>query len=299
MLTVILNILKILGIILLVILGVLLVAILLVLFFPISYRIEANRQHNLQDSESDGATTEDRPEFINRADIKAWWLFGLLRARFRYPEPGKLKVKLLFFTLFESKQAENTDDEEQSDDVTEVEVTSDLKKSDVNNTDKPTKTVVSKQEQTQKNVDDPPKPGPIEKIQYTFSNFCDKIKEIRENIEYYKEVLLCDDIKELLKYAFMRLGKILKSIRPRKMQADIRFGTGSPDTTGYVFGLYGMVCPHLGKNVFVTPDFEQTILIGEFYAKGHITLFKVLWNGLMIIKDRRLWELKDKLTRNK
>ncbi len=290
MLTIILNILKILGIILLVILGVLLVAILLILFYPICYKVEADRQ----------------PDFINRADVKAWWLFGLIRARFCYPNPGKLKVKLLFFTIYESEAISASTEDEQDDSIksdTERQ-TADNQTNQTNfsipvDNKKTSDNTKPKQNAVREISDDDSKIGPIEKMQYTFRKFCDKIKEIRENIEYYKEVLLCDDTKELLKYAFMRLGKILKSIRPRKLRADIHFGTGSPDTTGYVFALYGMICPHLGKNVFVTPDFEQTILIGELFAKGHITLFKVLWNGLMIVKDHRLWELKDKLTKNK
>lgn len=293
MLTVILNILKILGIILLVILGVLLVTILLVLFYPICYKIDADRK-----------TTEAVPEFINRANVKAWWLLGLIRLRFCYPEPGKLKIKLLFFTIYESEMLDVPKEDEQANkdeniDSIKIDVEKKANKTAYNEANNEANHEAPKQDMVQKISDEEPKLGPIEKIQYTFRKFCDKIKEICENIEYYKKVLLCDDTKELLKYAFMRLGKILKSIRPRKLRADIRFGTGAPDTTGYAFAVYGMICPHLGKNVFVTPDFEQAILIGEFFAKGHITLFKVLWNGLMIVKDHRLWELKDKLTKNK
>ena len=106
-----------------------------------------------------------------------------------------------------------------------------------------------------------------------------------------------EETKGLFKHASMRLGKILKSIRPRKFRADIRFGAASPDTTGYVCAAYGMICCHLGKHVNFTPDFEQEILQGDLYAAGHITVFKLLWNGLMLVRDKRLWQLKDKLTK--
>ncbi|MDE6700476.1 MAG: DUF2953 domain-containing protein, partial [Acetatifactor sp.] len=94
-----------------------------------------------------------------------------------------------------------------------------------------------------------------------------------------------------------RLGRILKSIRPRKLRADIRFGTGSPDTTGYAFGIYGMFCSWLGKQVVLTPDFERAVLVGELDAAGHITVFKLLWHGLILVTDRRIRALMDKLER--
>ncbi|MDE7253601.1 MAG: hypothetical protein K2O32_11755 [Acetatifactor sp.] len=172
---------------------------------------------------------------------------------------------------------------------------------------KTTKTTNSKpQEESAKQKENNPKRNPkrnaFEKIQYTFQKICDKIKEIygkiqeaRNHTEYYKELLLSEDTKGLLNHAFMRFGKILKSIRPRKLQADIRFGTGAPDTTGYVFGIYGILCSYLGKNVILTPDFERAVLTGELYAAGHITMFKLLWHLLWLVLDKRLWELYSKL----
>ncbi|MCM1552673.1 MAG: hypothetical protein NC092_08280, partial [Butyrivibrio sp.] len=143
---------------------------------------------------------------------------------------------------------------------------------------------------------------PLEKIQYTFQKICDKIKErygkiqeARNNVEHYRDILLREDAKGLLNHAFMRFGRILKSIRPRKLQADICFGTGAPDTTGYVFGIYGILCSYLGENVILTPDFERAVLTGELYAAGHITIFKLLWHFARIVLDKRLWKLYSKL----
>ncbi len=141
-----------------------------------------------------------------------------------------------------------------------------------------------------------------DKIKYTFRKICDKIKavcdkikEIAGNIAYYKEILLCEDTKSLVHHAFLRLGKILKSIRPRRLRADIRFGFDSPDITGYVFGIYGMLCAYLGKNVILTPDFEQAVLEGELYAAGHITVFQIVWHLLRLALDKKLWELLSRL----
>ena len=94
MLTILFKILSILGIVLLILLGIALVVILLVLFFPISYKAAGKR------------TVE---EFFITARVK--WLFGLLRMNCDYPDPGKICVKFLFFTLYDSsiEKPEKTD----------------------------------------------------------------------------------------------------------------------------------------------------------------------------------------------
>ena len=94
MLTILFKILSILGIVLLILLGIALVVILLVLFFPISYKAAGKR------------TVE---EFFITARVK--WLFGLLRMNCDYPDPGKIYVKFLFFTLYDSsvEKPEKTD----------------------------------------------------------------------------------------------------------------------------------------------------------------------------------------------
>ena len=73
-----------------------------------------------------------------------------------------------------------------------------------------------------------------------------------------------------------------------KLKANVIFGTGSPDTTGYTFAIYGMFSPKLGKNVCVTPDFTAQVLEGTFYAKGHITVINVLVNVYALVLDKRL-----------
>lgn len=70
------------GKVLLIILLLLLAILLLVLFFPIFYHVQARKS----------------PDEMT-AKLKVSWLFGFVRALFDYPEPKKLIVKLLFFTI--------------------------------------------------------------------------------------------------------------------------------------------------------------------------------------------------------
>lgn len=317
MLTMILKILGILGILLLVLLGVVVTILLLVLFVPVVYSVRADRRA-VCEGQSPQEETEVLPEeYLLRVAAKADWLLGFLRVRFFYPEPGTVTVKVLFFKIFDSgKEAEEEEGQTTRSETSKTKKSKSKKeapaksketatRADEAKTTEPTNSKPPEVESAKQKEDNPkrnPKRNAFEKIQYTFQKICDKIKEIygkiqeaRNHTEYYKEILLSEDAKGLLNHAFRRFGKILKSIRPRKLRADVRFGTGAPDTTGYVFGIYGILCSYLGKNVILTPDFERAVLTGELYAAGHITVFKLLWHFLWIVLDKRLWKLYSKL----
>lgn len=315
MLDIILQILSIIGIILLVLLVVLLVSVLLILFFPITYRV-----HGRKKSEELSAW------------VKANWLFGLLRVRFFYPKPGNLTVKLLWFTLFDSAQDDEPEKKTDRDagkpsnntklsTGTNTRVQQETSKEDIRNipesaSAKEDETIKSKKTENVKSVEvsdegnpqtqEVDKPGiterilaKYEKIKYTIVKIYDKIKEILENIAFYKALFQDKQTQELLKHASFRLGRILKNIRPRKLKGDILFGTNSPDTTGYIFGAYGMLSAWLGYHINVTPDFTQEILEGELYAAGYITVFQVLRHSLAVVFDKQLKLLVHRIKKHK
>ena len=85
MLDLLLKTLSILGIILRVLLGILLVLIFMVLFVPLRYRADGRK-----DSES------------FELHVRIRWLFGVFRVMAQYSSGFQLKVKLLWFTLFDS-----------------------------------------------------------------------------------------------------------------------------------------------------------------------------------------------------
>lgn len=128
----------------------------------------------------------------------------------------------------------------------------------------------------------------IHKIKYTICSIYDKIKEIWKNISYYTALLQEENTRQLWAYVKLLAAKILKNIRPRHIRADILFGTGSPDTTGYVFGMYCMFYPVLGAEVLVTPDFERAVLEGRIDISGHITVFVLLVNVVRLMLDKKL-----------
>ena len=85
MLHIILMILKIIGILLLVLLALVLFLTAAVLFVPVRYRVYGEKKED---------------SLFIRAE--AFWFIHLLRMKAVYPEPGRTKIKLLCFTLYDS-----------------------------------------------------------------------------------------------------------------------------------------------------------------------------------------------------
>ncbi len=131
----------------------------------------------------------------------------------------------------------------------------------------------------------------FEKIKYTIHNIYDKIKEIWDNISYYMELLQEEETRQFFSHIRLRAGMILKSMRPRHIRADILFGTGSPDTTGYLYGVYCMLSPVPKVGVSVVPDFEKAVLEADFDISGHITIWVLAVNTCRIALDKRLRRL--------
>ena len=313
-----LRILSVIGIILLVLLALLLAVILLILFFPVTYHVY-------------GSKSEKELKITARAK----WLFGLVRMKYNYPEPGRVVVKALWFSLYDSGSPPEEKEEKDTGKRRASKVgkekrdassgTSAERKKESpgdSGTEKP-KGLVDSSERVQ---DSPgtekvsaetasdfsggeevsaeaasDSPGTestsdntggffqkFKKIKYTIRSIYDKIKEIWENISYYMELLREEDTRQLFAHVWLRLGRILRNIRPRHVMVEILFGTGSPDTTGYAYGAYCMLASALGKGFYVTPDFERAVFQAEFDVSGHITLWVLSVNALKLFLDKRL-----------
>ena len=342
MLSIVLKILFILGILLLCILGLAIAFVLLVLFFPICYKISGKK-----DAEQ------------MSIHVRASWLLGFLRVCFDYPDPGKLLIKLLFFTVFDSgkesggkaekdskgnsvkaaKKKEKRKKHRKRSEAEEDQRTAagEGQKSAMSLADEgatpygpPTESGIPEKEHPAQSEEKRPQPTAeqeqetnpektqheqtnisknesensepeqempedspfffkkFKKIKYTFRSIYDKIKNIWENISYYIELLQEEETKLLFSHVVFRLGKLLRSIRPRQVRGRVLFGTGSPDTTGYAYGMYGMLWPVLGNSFLVTPDFTRAVLEGDICLSGRITVFTILWNGLGILLDKKL-----------
>lgn len=265
---VILQILSGIGILLLIILCIILLLILLVLFVPVRYTVKGRR--------NDG-----EPELF----LKVGWLLGVVRGSFSYPQPGKLRFYVLCKELkpketsdvqnpsgaHNKKKSVTSGEQKEGDDRSTKADTGDISLEQNKNPE-----VKKEKEPTEPSEDQNPEKS------------SDKLKSGYRNIRHFVELLQDGDTKLLLGQCKLRLLKVLKSIRPRTVKADILFGTGQPDTTGYLYGVTCMVSPCLGRDLIITPDFQNAVLEGNFYIKGHISVVVLLTNAILILTDKKL-----------
>lgn len=295
---VILKILAVIGIILLCLLGILLLAVLLALFVPIRYYVGFSK-------------TEE--ELSIR--LRIHWLLHIFRIRAEYKQQLTYKVWLLFFKLLDSTQPpkkKKTKEKSRSKSQSVVsgsepeEATAMEEEKD--NTEETVEEAAEKQEnasEVQEEEGTEKSSGSlwsrilekVKNILYTIRSFCDKIKAIFQNITYYIELLQEEDTALLFAKCKPRLIKVLKSICPRKIKAELTIGTGQPDTTGYLLAVTGMLYPFFGNTIAIEPDFEQAVLLGQASCKGRITMFVLMITALKLYTDKELRTFIRKLKR--
>jgi hypothetical protein len=139
----------------------------------------------------------------------------------------------------------------------------------------------------------------FEKIANTFHNFCDKIKLMLWDLEFWKNLLDHEDTRGFLASSKKQVLRVLRMILPRDIKADLIFGTGSPDTTGYLFGLYALFADRFRKGSRVIPDFEEKVIKGKVKMRGHFTVFGVALCGLIVILDKRLKRTRGRIASHK
>lgn len=332
---IVLTILKIIGIALLVILGILLVLICLALFVPVRYRA--------------GGTYKDN---IINASMSASWLLHIISAKIGYEGKGQphIKVKLLFFTLFDnlaankkektaknkSKKGKNSagygeeiqaasieENGSQSPKETSVNADTDIKtakasddsidvdtdgganvsdtKSDNSDTiidididDAAGADINSEQKQHKGNIIQKVRKilkkliDFVQNIKYTFNKICDTIASIRSNAEYYLNLLQLDSTKAAFLKCKNELLRVFRRLAPKKFQANLHLGFDNPATLGDIMAVWGMLYPFHQGRVNIQPEFEQTIIEGDFSFKGRISLFVFVRTALVIFFDKNI-----------
>lgn len=299
MLSSVLHVLAIIGIVLLCIIAFLLVVLLAVLFAPIRYRLYVEKE--------DGWKKEN---IHIRADIS--WLAGIIRVKARFFEPQILKVKVLFFTVFdlfkekkEKRQSKKTLKRQKTDQKTEKSTVNEKPKVQNSAAEKvppeekaPAQAAEEETAGTEETGKSPSLRERLEKIRYTICSIYDKIKATKETAGYYKELLQSEEFKSCLSFVTGKTGKLLRHILPKRIRGYLLFGTGQPDQTGYILGMISIIRGMRGYDKFhIEADFERQIVEGKIQCKGRIRLATVGILALQIYQKKELKELISKWKR--
>lgn len=293
---VILQILAVIGIVLLVLLALLILTVLAVLFVPIRYRASGEKE-------------ADRIEGVAAVSF----LYPILSFKWqRTGNENRWALRLLGIRLKSSRKAdkdkaaepEKTEKGKASEPVKEEAkqpVISNAQNAETGNAAQQTKengtqetdrtsseTGSAGDKTSEKRAADKQEKDTEKKARFTISGLCDKMENIRDNVEYYKERLTAEENRLFLKRTKERIFAVLKSIKPKVLTARIVCGTGSPDTTGYVCAVYGMLYPVIEDRISFTADFENKVLDGELSVKGKVRVATLVRHGIKILLDKQL-----------
>ncbi len=286
--SVILTILKILGILIAVLIGIVLLAAALVLFVPVRYRIS-------------GTIEEDK-------NIKAefFWLLHVLSFRAVYAG-GDFESSFRIFGLQKKKKDKapdsgnaqeeergGTQEEERGDAASAA---GDIQKSE----DSPDN---GKQLQTGEIQEDesPPKDersgrrrprghriaGIIDKaktVRQKFLQLIDRVAHMRQTGKEFWHTIVTESNRIAASYIGKELVYLLRHLRFRRWKADLVFSLGDPALTGQVLGGLATLPFLYQKGVQICPDFASDLsyLRGDFSIRGHLRLIHVLCSFLRLI----------------
>ncbi|MBQ6992973.1 MAG: hypothetical protein IJN64_00545 [Lachnospiraceae bacterium] len=314
MLTVVLTILKWIGITILMLLGILIFILCLILFVPIRYKADGFYKDSYQ------------------IRARVTWLFHFISFSLEYEkeQPFRMKLRILGISIFDNlkkkdKKSKKTNrntspeivaasKEEQNSSEAVKEITK-AEKTTIQGQDTVelkdisiSETTVDEDMGVNREVDEftfiqkvklafSKAIGIFRNIKYTIRRICDTIKELKDNITYYIELLKKDSTKAAFVACKKQLLRIFKNLRPQKFQVNLYVGMDDPATMGDILGVWGMLYPIHQGYIDLCPNFEQAVLEGDFYCKGRITVYIYIWTILIVLFDKDIRRLRKCLVR--
>lgn len=289
MLGILLTILKIIGIILLVLIGLILLAAAVILLVPIRYHGEGARE-----------------EKILSGNVKLTWLLHMISASASFSEDGtKIRVCLFGKTIY--PKTKKPPKKSKAKKMPKQEAT---KKSEKSEKPKQQSDTVSKEVAT---IYEPQKPNPElpkkeksarpdvkskfedikQKLLAVKEKFIDSkagIQKIKNKIDYWKNLLTSDPMKEAMEFLWKKTKGLLHHILPRRMTGRIHFGFEDPSKTGKTLAYFSMLYPFTKDNLVIEPEFEteELILEGDIAFRGRIRLGYLVYVALSVVLNKNI-----------
>ncbi|MCD8038808.1 MAG: hypothetical protein LUE96_06970 [Lachnospiraceae bacterium] len=300
MISIILTILKIIGICILVIAGLLLLLIVLILFAPVRYRAR-------------GSYDDSGADITGRAG----WLMAFVSFSYKSGERLCVKAGLFGVPLFDNLKerkikkgkkgkknkkggsreekkpqlkaaSENTGTAHKKEKAKEPAERKDIEKQTLfKNTFEKMFLKVKKLYEKLINI--------FRKFKFTFQKIYATMKKLRDNTEYYWELLHRESTRQAFLLCKKRLLKIFKSLCPKKYGVKLHLGFDDPAVTGEALALWGMSYPlHCGR-IDIMPEFERKIAEGSFWFKGRVRVIVCVRTVQLLMTDRNIRQLRSQL----
>lgn len=286
--TVLLSILKILGIILLCILGLLVLLIMLLLFAPVSYRIRGETRQGQTTLKVHGAwcLMALRFSFLMEQgkQLAVLKIFGI--KAWKYPSDEKAKKKL-------AKKKVKKKPKKKSGEKSHKEPEKDLEQNPP---------AVMQEEQTEKQHEQKRQKKTYKKkfvsvfgkISRTIRSIVEKIKAIPQKaknigskIKKVNQWIQDEQNRSAVRFALGKVIGLLKKYGPKHMKADVAYGMEDPAATGQVLAVLSVLPFLYYDKVSIMPDFEaeRFYIEGSWDIKGRIQVIHLLKAAIQIWRN--------------
>lgn len=127
----------------------------------------------------------------------------------------------------------------------------------------------------------------------------EKLEDIRENLRYYLDLFEQTDTRIAVCNILRQTGRMLRHILPKKLEAHLIVGTGDPASMGQLMAAWGILYPLLYGSVWLEPDFEQKRTEATLLAQGRIRVVSVLFLAFRMLLKKEMIRLLKRLRRKK
>lgn len=282
--TVVLWILKIIGIILLCLLGLLFVLLTVVLFVPVRYRIQ-------------GEVKEKETQI----HIRASWLCHVISFLGDYVD-GTFDYILKIFGVRKefggSDEETSSEVEEQDDETVETEISTKAEEipretaegvAEAGEAGKPGKSTerISGKKSKKRSFGSKIS-SKLKKIRETVKKIWDFIVHLPQKFDKIKEVVTDAGNKNALSLTWRELRYLLRHFKFRKIHTDLEFSAGDPALTGQILGGIVVIPAFYRYDMHIYPDFaSDTFYVrGTFDIKGRIRLIHLLCSVIRLLKEK-------------
>lgn len=139
----------------------------------------------------------------------------------------------------------------------------------------------------------------LKKMKCTFQMVCDRIKDVKDNICFYKKLLEKPQGKAAVSNIKRQCLFLWKKMRPKKIEGELIFGTGDPASTGQMLGAIAVFYGFYPEKLQIVPDFEEARFEGDIQLKGQIRLFYVIVTAIRLIADKNVRYMMKKINSRK
>ena len=282
--TVVLWILKIIGIILLCLLGLLFVLLTVVLFVPVRYRIQGEVKEN-----------------ETQIHIRASWLCHVISFLGDYVD-GTFDYILKIFGVRKefggSDEETSSEVEEQDDETVETEISTKAEEipqetaegvEEAGEAGKPGKSTerISGKKSKKRSFGSKIS-SKLKKIRETVKKIWDFIVHLPQKFDKIKEVVTDAGNKNALSLTWRELRYLLRHFKFRKIHTDLEFSAGDPALTGQILGGIAVIPAFYRYDMHIYPDFaSDTFYVrGTFDIKGRIRLIHLLCSVIRLLKEK-------------